>query len=1094
MLNKLDCKCADSSIYQTQIQFAKPERNLRSTLHRSPSEIMITTLTKGQFPLPIDHEIRTRLEDGRADTFLHIVPTDHARLKWQREYLRMTPKRAIAGLHIFTLDNFVRRFFYSHLNRGRRYTGVGIQTVWTHEIMDQEQLPFLKPQPETRVPQGTAKQLREAVNQLKRNGVDWRELQEDSDNVENPSKLADLIMFYKAYEARLGEQWIDRADIHRTVSEYLTRSPDRADSLMKTIFPAVDLVIVSGFDVFFPHDFAILTGIANLPSIKKMGIALDFDEGNESLFGHVKPDYDQFLRYGFEGHSEQRKTPDAAPIGSGFRATRNLHFARNLFHADRGQGASIDKLGLKAQISLLRPSNRAQEVEEIAKLIKRLALDQSSPVLDQICVTFYKLDTYAPLIREIFPLYGIPYTLEWSEGLDNSTVIESIFALLEQIQGSASLQTREKVLRSPYFQTDDLDSIIDDCSLNTESLPDAFRESFDQLMDTLKIRQQILKGSWKSKTRFAAHKMNAYSEFRRLIDELIEFLKMESGADSRHSLGSYIGWLRLMTLQSTYQWGNSNDDGVRILPLDQTKDLCFDTVILGGLVDGEFPAVFRSGSFLPPDQRRTESDQLREDRSLFYQALTLYRQRLYLLSPKSDGEVELGPSLFIDELQRIADISTCAEDDNPLFSTENFFKDYGAFVWEHSGAERVEEPAVPSTMSPTRDLIAHNVRVEKSRTVTRELRQYEGNLLSDLLSTASQRALEQRRERIYSVSQLETYGECPYRYFSNRVLRLNLTEEEETGLTSLEKGSLAHKILFEFYDEHRDAPPISEYTDADFEEAVRVLRQIAQNHLDAKAAELGLKGADKLFWNIEAERLTGGHGRTGVLPAFLKTERKRNLEVQPRYFEVAFGLGDRLESTDPFLGSEEPIRVGEVSLSGKIDRVELGNGMFVIGDYKTGSNTPKLNDILEGRSLQLPLYVAVVEQLLRGQSSPIQGFEGDPESIEGVGGVYYVLQEDCKTELGIGDKDCNGTAFDVSSRSGQLLSNSRGQTEEITDSDDSSAINPVIDVAIGYANEYVHSIANGDFHLTSHDKTKVCRYCSFKRICRVGVIAEDMHT
>ena len=231
---------------------------------------MITTLTKGQVPLPIAHEIRTRLEDGRADTFLHIVPTDHARLKWCREYLRNTPNRAVAGLHIYTLDNLIRRFFYSRLNRGRRHTGVGIQTVWTHQIMDQGQFPFLKPQPETRVTQGTARQLRGAINQLRRSGVDWPQLQEGSilDDVDAPSKLADLITFYKAYEARLGSQWVDRAGIHRAVSEYLTRSPGRAEGLMKKVFPNVDLVVVTGFDVFFPHDFAILTGIANLPSMK----------------------------------------------------------------------------------------------------------------------------------------------------------------------------------------------------------------------------------------------------------------------------------------------------------------------------------------------------------------------------------------------------------------------------------------------------------------------------------------------------------------------------------------------------------------------------------------------------------------------------------------------------------------------------------------------------------------------------------------------------------------------------------------------------------------------------------------------------------
>ena len=1046
---------------------------------------MITTLTKGQIPLPIDHEIRTRLQDGCADTFLHIVPTDHARLKWCREYLTAAPNGVLAGLHIYTLDEFVR-LLYGHLRKGRRQTGVGVQTVWTHQIMEEEPLPFLKPHPETRVPQGTARQLREAVNQLKTNGVDWQQLQEGSDDVDVPSKHADLIAFYKAYETRLGSQWIDRAGIHRVVSEFLTQSPNRAETLMKKVFPNVDLVVASGFDVLFPHDSVILTGIANLPSIN-MGIFLDFDEQNESLFGHVKADYNQFLSCGFERHSEEVETADAA---------RNLHFAQNLFCTDRRQGSAIEKLALTDQITLLSPPNRVQEVEEIAKLIKRLASSEPSLILDRVCVTFNKLDAYAPLIREIFPLHGIPYTLEWGARLENSTVVMSIFALLELLQGSTFPETRRKVEQSPYFQTDDWNSVIDSCGLNTDLSPDVFRESFDRLMESLKVRQQILKGSSRIKTRFAAHKMNAYREFRRLIDKLVEFLIRDRGAEMRHSFESYISRLRLMTSESIYQWGNPNDDGVHILPLSQTKELSFDTVILGGLVDGEFPEVFRSDTFLPPERRDTESDQLRENRLLFYQALTLYRKQLYLLSPQHDSDIELVPSAFIDELQRVAEINTAADDDRTLYSTENFFKSYGAYVWEHSEVEGMEGLTVPSTISPTLDLIAHNVCVEKSRTSTHDDGEYEGHLRPDSLSQPSRRALEQRCEKPFSVTQLETYGECPFRYLSGEVLELKPIEDEETGLTSIEKGSLTHKILFEFYDSCRDKPPISKCTDAEFEEAVAKLRKIARKHLDNKATELGIndKRAEKLFWDIEAERLIGGHGRVGILPTFLEAERERTFEVHPLYFEVGFGLGDRSEPTDPQLRSREPITLGEVSLSGKIDRVELGNGMFVIGDYKTGSTTPKLNDILEGRSLQLPLYLAVVEQLLRQQSPPIRGLEGNLESVKGVGGVYYVLQEECKAELGIGDEDCNGRAFQASSRSGQLLSNSMYQSEEAHTDSDSDAIGAVVDKAVGYANQYVRSIADGDFQLTSHDKTKVCRYCSFKRICRVGVVAEEIQT
>ena len=1043
---------------------------------------MITTLTKGQVPLPIDHIIRSRLEAGRADTFLHIVPTNHARRKWCREYLRETPNRAVAGLNIYTLDDLIRRFFYSGLNRGRRYTGVGIQTVWTHEIMDQEQFPFLNPRPETRVPQGTAKQLREAVNQLKRSGVDWKQLQEDSisDDVDAPSKLADLITFYRMYEARLGKQWVDRAGIYRAVAEELSGPPDRAERLMKRVFPNVDLVVVSGFDALFPHDFRVLTGIANRPSIK-MGVVLNLDEENESLFEHIKADYDQFLSCGFERHIEEIETPDT---------DRNLYFARNLFYTDRRQEPAIEKLALTDQISLLCPPNRIQEVEEIAKLIKRLALKQSAPTLDQVCVTFNKLDAYAPLICEIFPLYGIPYTLEWSGRLENSIVIVSIFSLLEQLQRGVPPEPQDKVARSPYFQTDDWNAVIDNCDLNTTLSPEVFRESFDRLMDTLKVRQQILKGSSESRTRFAGHKMNAYLEFRRLIDELVEFLMTDYGTETPHSFESYISRLKLMTSESTYQWGNPNDNGVRILLLDQTKGLSFDTVILGGLIDGEFPSVFRSDTFLPSSQRGTESDQLYEDRFLFYQALTLYREQLYLLSPQHDGDVELVPSAFIDELKRVADIKTAKDNDETLFSTENFLKNYGTCVWEHSETEGLKEPTIPPTMLPTLPLIVHNIRVEKSRTVTHDDLEYEGWLSLNSLSQSSRQALEKRREWIYSVNQLETYGECPFRYFSDRILNLNPTEEEETGLTNMERGSLAHRILFEFYNHRRDAAPISGCEDADFREAVEDLQRIARNHLDAAEAQRHLNRADKLFWDIEVERLIGGYGRTGVLPAFLEAERERNLEVQPRYFEVGFGLGDRSGPTDPFLSSEEPITVGEVSLSGKIDRVEFGNGMFVIGDYKTGRDIPKLNDILEGRSLQLPLYVAVVERLLRQQSSPIQGLEDDLESVKGVGGIYYVLREECKTELGIGNRDYNKRAFQVSS-SGQLLPNAKFQIEETETDSDSDPIGAIVGVAIEHANQYVHSIADGDFQLTSHDKTKVCRYCSFKQICRVGVIGEE---
>ena len=157
-------------------------------------------------------------------------PTDHARLKWCREYLKNTPNRAVAGLHIYTLDNLVRRFFYGHLSRGRRHTGVGIQTVWTDEIMEKEQFPFLKPQPKLASPRNRQTVERGSQStQEKEYRLAAATGRFDFRGCGYPSKLEDLITFYKAYEARLGSQWADRAGIHRAVAEELSGAPDRAE-------------------------------------------------------------------------------------------------------------------------------------------------------------------------------------------------------------------------------------------------------------------------------------------------------------------------------------------------------------------------------------------------------------------------------------------------------------------------------------------------------------------------------------------------------------------------------------------------------------------------------------------------------------------------------------------------------------------------------------------------------------------------------------------------------------------------------------------------------------------------------------------------
>ena len=57
----------------------------------------------------IEANLRTRIENNEAHTFVVIVPTDSARLNRQRELIDYHPNRAVANLQVYDIQNFIQR-------------------------------------------------------------------------------------------------------------------------------------------------------------------------------------------------------------------------------------------------------------------------------------------------------------------------------------------------------------------------------------------------------------------------------------------------------------------------------------------------------------------------------------------------------------------------------------------------------------------------------------------------------------------------------------------------------------------------------------------------------------------------------------------------------------------------------------------------------------------------------------------------------------------------------------------------------------------------------------------------------------------------
>lgn len=601
--------------------------------------------------------------------------------------------------------------------------------------------------------------------------------------------------------------------------------------------------------------------------------------------------------------------------------------------------------------------------------------------------------------------------------------------------------------------------------------PLQFKNRLVGLLDELNVPAQLLGLRGSVTEEQLETDTRALQRFQRFLDEFLTILSLREqqglGNGAAAPLSFYLEELRIAISHVRYNIRQKYGYGVYVTSFEETRGLQFDVMFVAGLVDGEFPAAYQPEIFLSETrQQKKELYHLVEHRYLFYQGVTNFTEHLYLSYPAKDGELELVPSSFIDAFLAIVGTETWLENLPeelmlPVYSEEELLQRMGKNIGAAMAAGQNAELGGFPDRSGFQEIFAHllhTITVEYSRTVTHALPEYEG-IIYGKLSDQARRKLEAFKKKVFSVSQLESYGKCPFQYFSKRALRLNVLPEMEEGLTPLEKGGVIHEILFEFYVNRREKnlPALFECSEAQFDQALHDLKSVAREKLDA------LNIPDPL-WRIDKELLMGGGGRKGALEAFLEKERFRKLNVVPKYFEVAFGprVGGK-RASDPLLRHEDPVTAGSVQLRGKVDRIEVGENAFTVIDYKTGKHPPKMAEIELGISLQLPMYLYAIERLLAEHSR---------QSLEPAAGIYYKLIT-AEEELGLGNAEFRGKAFPLARKSKQLMENGE-------------ALRALVDRTVSFVNDYVDGIAHGRFPLTTTEKAeKVCRYCDFQRVCRI---------
>lgn len=206
-----------------------------------------------------------------------------------------------------------------------------------------------------------------------------------------------------------------------------------------------------------------------------------------------------------------------------------------------------------------------------------------------------------------------------------------------------------------------------------------------------------------------------------------------------------------------------------------------------------------------------------------------------------------------------------------------------------------------------------------------------------------------------SPSAVESYLECPCKWFSLRRLRLS---EPDAGFGPMEMGSFSHGVLKSFY-EHFAEQGQAKVTDENLVQARVLLHEIFNRHL---AFQPELPQRRNPLVPLTAFEQTEVHALERKLVGYLDREVTLLPGFMPTYFEYNFGSANLFE----YAGC---------ALRGSIDRVdvnELGQAVVIdykgslTGDYVLASASPaaQAKGIMLPHKVQTLMYAQVVRRVL----------------------------------------------------------------------------------------------------------------------------------
>jgi RecB family exonuclease len=573
---------------------------------------------------------------------------------------------------------------------------------------------------------------------------------------------------------------------------------------------------------------------------------------------------------------------------------------------------SRDREGAVAPIRFAADSIE-REVEEIARRI--LA---SGREFRDIGVALRNPEQYAGLIEAVFERFGIPARFYFGADLTANPAAAYLIATVDALlsgwehepclaalrlaprlgvsaimdrfdfevrkqlpnRGLAALQTltHHEWLADAFTEWQRLDAWR-----NRKLAPTAWAEKLSALRALFTPGKISERQPWDRVAMYRSQAM-ALDLFESAMDEAAAWW---NGAAAPVSLDDFWRIARAILRMTTLRVTDDRRNVVHVMSVYEARQWDLNTLFLCGLAEKQFPRRHPQNSFVPDlgirrlqqsGRRVPSSDDLNaEEAPLFAAVAARAREQLVLSYAREEQNL---PSVF-----------------------------YSA-----AGAE--EEPCVPV------------------RPVGQPLKYRPASAIvsADLLPVLKERSMRP------NVTGLETYLQCPFKFFARTILKLEPAPvRPEDRISPLEQGSLVHQVLADWY---RERPPIGPLFDARYREKCDKLRVPAGYRSEVLRAQMRI-----------------------ALERFAADEMWPRGNSAAMELKIEFDLGDG------------------ITIGGRIDRLEtLPDGSVAIVDYKYSSAVNTRKKVEDETLLQGPLYVAALRGAYQVSAMVYYNVRTDPNN------------------------------------------------------------------------------------------------------------------